>query len=126
MPDAAQLLRYCVVGGINTAIGFSIIVACMSGLGMPPPAANAAGLLAGYLLGYTLHRRYTFRSTVAHGRGLPAFLAVTAIGYAANMAVLLLLIANGIEPILAQAIAILTYVALTFVLNATVVFGRNV
>ncbi len=97
----------------------------MSGLGLPPPAANAAGLLAGFLSGYALHRRFTFRSNVAHGRGLATFLVVTVIGYSANMAVLLALLARGIEPVLAQALAVLTYVALTFFMNARFVFGRG-
>jgi putative flippase GtrA len=123
--DRAEVLRYCAVGALNTAFGFSVIIVCMSGLSMPPPAANAAGLIAGYFLGYALHRRFTFRSKVTHGRGLASFLAVTAIGYAANAAVLLGLLALGMAPVPAQGLAILSYVAITFFLNASFVFARR-
>lgn len=121
----AQALRYGAVGAFNTVLGFTVIILCMSGLGLPPPAANAVGLLAGYLSGYALHRRFTFHSTVPHGRGLAAFLVVAVIGYGANMVVLLALIAGGMEAVPAQALAVLTYVALTFFLNARFVFGRG-
>lgn len=113
------------VGAGNTLLGFTVIIFCMSQLGMSPPLANATGMIGGYFLSYALHRRYTFRSTVAHGRGLISFLAVMVIGYAANMAVLMGLIALGVAAVAAQALAILTYVAVTFVLNATYVFGRT-
>lgn len=125
MRDRGEVLRYCVVGAINTAFGFSVIILCMSGFGMPPAAANAAGLIAGYFLGYSLHRRFTFRSTVAHGRGLAAFLAVTVIGYGANVAVLLGVLALGMPPVPAQGLAILSYIAVTFFLNASFVFAKR-
>ena len=125
MRDRGEVLRYCAVGAVNTLFGFGVIILCMSGLGMPPPVANAAGLIAGYFLGYALHRRFTFRSTVPHGRGLASFLAVTVIGYATNLAVLLGLLAVGMPPVPAQGIAILSYVAITFFLNASFVFARR-
>jgi putative flippase GtrA len=95
----------------------------MSGLGLPPLASNAAGFAAGYLLGYVLHRRFTFRSSVAHGRGLPSWLAVAALGYAANLAMLAGLMARGVDVLWAQVLAIATYVAITFVLGRLFVFG---
>ena len=117
------VLRYCVAGLANSVLGFAVIAACMSGLGLPPLLSNAVGFAAGFLLGYVLHRTYTFRSSVAHGRGLPSSLAVTGLGYAANLAVLSWLIGRGVDPLLAQALAVASYVAITFVLGRLFVFG---
>lgn len=113
------------MGLINTVLGFAVILLCMSGIGMAPAAANAAGIAVGYLAGYTLHRRLTFRSDIAHRRGLAAYLAVTVTGYAVNLAVLMGLIAWGTGPVAAQAVAVASYVALTFFLNARFVFRRT-
>lgn len=125
MPDLAQVLRYIVVGAGNTAFGFSVILLCMYALGMPPAAANATGFIAGFFLSYTTHRRLTFRSSVDHRQGLPAFLVVTLIGYAANMAMLLGALGLGLHVILAQAMAMATHVVITFFLHASFVFAKR-
>ena len=53
---------------------------CMLVLALPPALSNVLGSAVSYVLGYLLHRRFTFRSSVAHRRGLPSWLLVTAIG----------------------------------------------
>lgn len=123
--EALFILRYCAAGLVNSLLGFAVIIFCMSGLGLPPLVSNAAGFAGGYLCSYMLHRKFTFRSTVAHGRGLPAWLAVTALGYAANLAVLTSLLARCVDGLWAQAAAVAAYVAITFLLGRLFVFGRG-
>jgi putative flippase GtrA len=123
--DLLLLLRYGAAGLVNSLLGFAVIVLCMSALGMPPPLANAAGFAAGYLSGYLLHRSFTFRSSVPHGRGLARWLAVTAFGYAANLAVLMWLVALGTDLLLSQALAVACYVAISFILGRLFVFGAE-
>jgi putative flippase GtrA len=117
------LLRYGAAGLINSLIGFGVILLTMSVLGMPPLLANALGFAAGYLSGYLLHRSFTFRSSVPHGQGLRRWLAATAFGYVANLAVLMGLIAAGVNHVWAQAAAIAAYVMITFLLGRFFVFG---
>ena len=95
----------------------------MSVLGMAPVIANAAGYAAGYVTGYLLHRSFSFRSSVPHGRGLARWLAVTCAGYAANLGVLTALIALDVNHVLAQALAVGSYVVITFILGRLFVFG---
>ena len=117
--------RYLVAGGLNSLFGFAVIVLCMGLFAMPPLAANALGYAAGYAMSFLLHRQYTFRSTVGWSAGLAAYLPVVAVGYAANAGVLLastrLL---GLNPYIAQALAVMTYAAVTFLGSSKFVFRR--
>ncbi|MFN4140918.1 GtrA family protein [Aestuariivirga sp.] len=124
--DLRLILRYCAAGALNTVIGFGVIVIAMAGLAMAPAAANVVGFLIGYVTGYMLHRNFTFRSKVGHGKGLAAFMGVTITGYAANMTILLSLIALGVNDYVAQALAVITYVMLTFLMSKRYVFGGDV
>ena len=121
--EALLVLRYGVVGLANTAVGFGGILFCMLVLALPPALSNVLGSAVSYVLGYLLHRRFTFRSSVAHRRGLPSWLLVTAIGFGANLAVLAKLIALGVDPVLAQAVAVATYITVTFLLSRFFVFA---
>lgn len=112
-------------GGLSTLFGYSVIALCMAAFAMPPLAANAAGFAAGYVVSFLLHRRFTFRSTVGYTSGLAAYLPVVAVGYVANAAVLLVSTRLlGLNPYLAQALAIATYVVLTFLGSSKFVFGK--
>lgn len=104
-------------------MGFGGILFCMLVLALPPALSNVLGSAVSYVLGYLLHRRFTFRSSVAHRRGLPSWLLVTAIGFGANLAVLAKLIALGVDPVLAQAVAVATYITVTFLLSRFFVFA---
>ena len=124
--DSVGLLaRYLAAGGLNSLLGFAAIMLCMGPFAMPPLAANAAGYAAGYVLSFLMHRHFTFRSKVGLGYGLAAYLPVVAIGYAANAVVLLASIKMaGLNPYVAQLLAIGTYVAVTFVGSSKFVFRR--
>ena len=118
--------RYLLVGGLNTLFGYAVIAMCMSVFGMTPLAANATGFVVGYAAGFMMHRQFTFRSTVGWSTGMAAYLPVVAIGYAANVAVLLASTRLvGLNPYAAQALAIGVYAAMTFLGSSRFVFGRD-
>lgn len=122
--ELALTLRYVAAGLLNSLLGLSFIALLSMGFGLAPFEANAGGFLAGYLTGYALHRYFTFRSSVPHGRALATYLIVIAIGYAVNLAVLVLLIRLGISGMLAQVAAVAAYVVVTFLLSRHFVFRR--
>ena len=118
-------MRYVVAGGFSTLFGYAVIALAMGVFALAPLAANATGFAAGYVLSFLLHRSFTFRSSVGLTAGLAAYLPVVAIGYAANAGVLLLSTRLlHLDPYLAQALAIATYVVLTFLGSSKFVFGK--
>ncbi|WP_082928506.1 GtrA family protein [Cupriavidus gilardii] len=124
MPSASPLphaavrhtgLRYLLVGASNSALGFAAIWLALRGLDWQPAAANAAGYAVGFLWSYALNRRWTF----AHRGDVPASLwrfgIVCALGYAANLAMVLMLSGElGPRSLLAQCGGMIVYTVLTY------------
>jgi len=55
-----QFFRYCVVGGIGTALHFGITIALVEGAGAHPTAASIAGFAAAFASSYLLNRLWVF------------------------------------------------------------------
>ena len=54
--------RFGLVGLINTAVGFAVVVALDPGLHVAPAIANGVGYLVGVGVGFILNRGFVFRS----------------------------------------------------------------
>ena len=105
--------RFATTGVANTIVGLLVIYAAKwAGLG--DAAANAVGYAVGLLLGFILHKRWTFGDRRPAIASLPAFVAVTLVAYFANLAVVLGLVGLGWNGYLAQACGVPVYAGLTF------------
>lgn len=60
-----QLIKYAIVGVMNTLITLGVIFVCKSILGVNPYLSNALGYVAGLLNSFLWNRTWVFRS---HGR----------------------------------------------------------
>jgi putative flippase GtrA len=105
-----SLLRYLLVGCVNTAVGLGLIYLCMYALGMRNAPANLLGYAVGVLVSFLLNKTWTF----AHqGRYLPAlgrFLVVLLVAYGANLLTVLLLADRWeFNRYLAQAAGVIPY-----------------
>ena len=119
----AQLLRFVVVGLLNTAIGLLAVLFAHRILQWDPYAANAFGYLVGLSCGFALNRAWTFRDTGPVSMTAMRYLAAFLLSYGANLAVLTALIAGlGVHHDLAQAAALLTYSLVFFGLSRIFVF----
>ena len=120
------LLRYGVAGLVNTAIGFSAIVALDLGLGLPPAIANAGGYALGFVVGFALNRASVFRSRGAVGATGLRYLVSVVAAFLLNQAVLraagLLLGAGRVQHLAAQAVAMGVYTLALFLLRRLRVF----
>jgi putative flippase GtrA len=54
--------RFGLVGLVNTAVGFAVVVLLDPVLGLPPALANAASYAVGITVGFLLSRGFVFRS----------------------------------------------------------------
>lgn len=82
-----QVLRYLLVGVVNTAVGLSIIFALMH-LGVADVAANAVGYAIGLGVSFVLNGRWTFGAATLDAGRLLRFLLVVGVAYLANLAAL--------------------------------------
>ena len=67
-PRILQLLKYGVVGVLNTVVTFGVIYICKSLLGWNIYVCNVLGYIAGLVNSFMLNRNWTFAS---HGSYLP-------------------------------------------------------
>lgn len=119
-----QLLRYGVVGVLNSGIGYAVIFVCMGVFGWRPVTSNIAGYAVGIVISFVLNRNFTFRSIGAAGSELRRFLLIFALAYLANLAVLLVMV-HWVEMAAgwAQVVAGVVYFVLSFVLSKFYVFA---
>ncbi|WP_218510919.1 GtrA family protein [Variovorax sp. dw_308] len=117
-----QLLKFAVVGVVNTALGYAVIFACMYLAGLGPATSNVIGYAVGLIISYSLNRSFTFRSAAPPRREIVRFVAIFLLAYLANFLTLVLLIRHGVHEGLAQVLAGVVYFSLSFVLNKYYVF----
>jgi putative flippase GtrA len=119
-----QIVKYLVVGVINTLFGYSIIFGCMYLLGIEPAASNMIGYGIGLVVSFLMHRHVTFASKGDQRQEFVRFLAVFAIAYLLNLGVLLALVywlhvGKGISQVAAGT----AYVAASYLMQKFYVFG---
>ncbi|MGV3651826.1 MAG: GtrA family protein [Devosia sp.] len=79
----ASLMRFAGAGGA-AALGYVLVssVAVAMPSGLPAPVVSTACYALFIVPTYLAHRRFSFRSDVAHARALPRYAAVQALGLA--------------------------------------------
>jgi putative flippase GtrA len=121
--ELAAVGRFILVGLLNTAIGYAIILAALA-LGLGDYSANLVGFALGFPIAYTLQRRWTFRTnTKATVQEAALYGLCFLIAYGANLAI----IAAGrglgyVENPIVQLIAICVYSGLFYLLTRLIVF----
>jgi putative flippase GtrA len=130
-PLIGLLVRYGLVGAVNTGIGLAVILGLEFGLKASPVLANAAGYAVGFAVGFLLNRGFVFRSEAGVSVAGPRYLAAVAACYGLNLLVL-----QGLRAVLptgdlphaaAQLCAMGTYTVTLFALSRYWVFagGRS-
>lgn len=88
MSWSIEIIRYGIVGLVNTAGGLAIIFLCMS-LGMDDILANLSGYAFGFITSFILNGKWTFRQTTLTHIKLIRFILVTFLAYSVNLLTLL-------------------------------------
>ncbi|WP_155122037.1 GtrA family protein [Martelella mediterranea] len=119
-----QLLKYGLVGVMNTLITFIVIV-LLSYLGFSPVTSNVIGYACGLANSFFFNGRFTFTST--NGRkAVYRFLAGFALAYSINLAALLALTHQGDLPeMVSQAVAMLVYNVCFFLIMKFWIFEKD-
>lgn len=120
--DAAAL-RYLLVGLGNTVLGLGIIFLLRQVVN--DFAANLAAYFIVVPISFITHRNISFRD---HGNKISAYIrymVVVLVGYAINVILLGSAINRGINEYAAQTMAIVAYVAVTYVMTRLFVFTEQ-
>jgi putative flippase GtrA len=113
-----QLAKFSVVGAMGYALNLLVYAALLRGAGWHYAAAATGSFLVAVTNNYLWNRLWTFRDQRGHVgfQGL-RFLVVALVAYVANLGILSVLIAFGMDKIVAQAIAIVLVTPLNFIGN---------
>ncbi len=114
-----RFARFLVVGVANTLFGYGLFFALLSA-GLAPTPALALATIAGIGFNFFTTGRVVFANSEA--TRLWRFASVYGIVFLVNDALLELAIRLGLSPAIAQAALLLPCVALSYVLNRTLVF----
>lgn len=94
--DYPRMLRFGVVGLLNTALGYAVILAGLA-LGLGDIVSNAMGYAVGLVLGFFLNRQWTFSRADGFRPGAVVRYAITfLVAYGANLAIVVAAMSAGI------------------------------
>ena len=121
-----QFFWYIVAGGIATAVHYAVLIALVELLGLLAAPSAAIGALCGAGASYLLNRRMTFTGSGAgHVKALPRFTAIALLGALLNGVLVWLGVQQfGWHYLLAQALATVLVMGLTFRLNRLWTFAQ--
>ncbi len=113
-----QLGKFSLVGASGYLVNLAVYGALLRAAGLHYLAAGACSFVVAASNNYVWNRAWTFRSERGHVyyQGL-RFLVVSLVALGANLVVLHLLVAAGLNKLVAQAIAIVVVMPLNFVGN---------
>jgi len=122
---ARRFIRYTVVGAVATAAHYGLLVLCVERGGWPAFAASGAGAVLGAQVAYVGNRWFTFAHRGAVGASWPRFQATALLGALLGMAIVALGVRLGVHYLIAQMLATLTSLMLTFAINRLWTFRRE-
>ncbi len=114
---AAALVRYALVGAAATALHYALLVALVERAGWPAWLAAATGAVAGAQLAFAGNRRFTFGHRGPLGRAWARFQLTALLGAAVSAGVVAAGVWAGLHYLLAQALATVLAMLLTYAVN---------
>jgi putative flippase GtrA len=117
-PVARQFVKFALVGVTNTLVFLGVYTLLFAVLGVYYLAASAIAFTAGAVNGFLLNRAWTFQGHVGDAFTPVRWTIVQGCGLALDELLLYLWVSGlGIDKLLAQAMAIVVVVVLTFFAN---------
>lgn len=121
----AQLIKYGLVGVVNTIITAVVIYVLLKLLNQSPYLSNIVGYAAGLISSFLLNSRWTFSTAYSWCR-FGIFILIFAVCYLLQLGVLYLLLTyTSIDEYIQQLIAMVFYTLINFVLNKLITFRKS-
>lgn len=123
MALAADFVRFAVVGAIATAVHAAVFALAIESTPLDPVAATAIAFCIAFAVGFTLNRRWTFRSRGRPAAELPRYLVAQLAGLVVNAAIMAFAVhLQRWSPYVGLALGIALVPPLTFALSRWWVF----
>ena len=119
-----RFVRYAMVGAAATALHYALLVIAVEWGHWPAFVASGAGAVAGAQLAYAGNRWFTFAHHGAVTASWPRFQATALLGALLGMAIVAIGVQLGVHYVLAQVIATLSMLVLTFAINRAWTFAK--
>ena len=116
-PALTQLMRYAAVGGLATLVHYLLLVLCVEFNAWPAWLASGLGGIAGAQVAYYGNRRFTFSHQGTVSSSWSRFQATALLGAVTGMGVVAVAVGIGLHYLLAQMLATLLMLLLTFSIN---------
>ena len=130
----SQVLRFGIVGVLNTSIDFGLLL-LLTSAGLPVIVANSLSSVSAFVFSFVANKKYTFKSTGANlKREIELFVAVTLFGLLIiqNLLVWLiqpLVVSFGLDAqmslVTAKLVATIASLTWNYLLYSRVVFIKN-
>jgi len=119
----SRFVRYGLVGALATAAHYALLVALVEWAHVPAWLASGLGAALGAQVAFFGNRRFTFDHRGALGAAWLKFQGTAVVGALVGMAIVAGGVALGWHYLLAQVVATLTGLVLTFLINRRWTFG---
>lgn len=116
-----KLIKYLMVGILNTIVGFGIIFGLML-LGVSPEISNISGYAVGIIFSYFMNKFFTFKSKTKNKIEFIKFIISMLIAYILNFTTLKICLNLGINPYICQILSNIIYTASGFLISKFWVF----
>lgn len=121
-----QFIRFGLVGVLNTAITWIVILLCTKVLILPYYISNPSGYLLGFINSFVMNKFWTFGSKGSAKTELFVFTGIFIVNYFLQLGFTAFLIqVLKINELLSQGIAAVPYIILGFVLNKYFAFKNS-
>ena len=114
---ARHFSRYTLVGVVATAAHYLVLVLCVEAARWPAWLASGLGAALGAQVAYAGNRWFTFAHRGQIGASWPRFMATALLGAMLGMAIVALGVRLGMHYLIAQVLATLAGLVLTFAIN---------
>ena len=112
-----RFIRYAAVGAFATAVHYLTLVLCVELGGWPAFAGSGVGAVVGAQVAYAGNRWFTFAHRGEMRASWPRFQATALLGALLGMAIVALGVRVGMHYLIAQGLATLASLLLTFAIN---------
>lgn len=116
-PMLRHFMRYIAVGVVSTAVHYALLVLCVERAGWPAFAASGFGAVVGAQVAYLGNRWFTFAHRGDVTASWPRFQLTALAGTLLGMAIVALGVRLHVHYLIAQLLATLVSLVLTFTMN---------
>ena len=124
-----QFARFCSVGALNTVASLIVILTLSEIFDIWYLLANITGYIFGIVLGFILHRAFTFKTCTNYEKTnlqIIKFLIVFFVSYIFQLCVLIFLVSHlNVNEMVAQILAVAAYSIINFLGNRSFTFASS-